>query len=104
MLAVIFRRSFVGGSGIDRITELQAEQTAAGLGSRIKISGRQCQAGKTKSVSRIGFLGGNHPAAGPLVAAVAAGKCHRADDAVPIHDAAPHVQIKAAVRRRPGTG
>jgi len=59
---------------------------------------------ETEGVSRIGLLCGNDTAAWPLRTAVAAGKCNCTDNAIPVDDRTPHVEIESPVRERSGRG
>src|SRR5690606_9366493 len=79
------RRFIVGGIRGHRVTVLQAIEAAAGLGGFPKVGGGQRQAWQAEGIGRVGFLRGNHAAAGPLVAAVVTGEGNGAYDAVTVY-------------------
>src|SRR4051812_9502844 len=91
------RIAFVSDVGSDRIAFLKSEQAASRLDSREQVGGRKSESGKTERVRRICLLCRNHTAAGPLIAAVAAGECNGAYNTVTIDDCAPHVKTQSAI-------
>ena len=95
--AVVFRRAFVGGSGIHRVAVLQAEERTARLGGAVKVCGRERQTRQAEGVRRVRLLGGYHPAAWPLFTSVRAGEANRAHFAVAIDDGRPHVEAETRI-------
>ncbi len=101
-LTEVRRRSAIGGFGIHGIAVLQAVQAAARLNRRVQIGGGKRESRQAEGVGGVGLLCRDHAATGPLRAAIRTGEGNRTDDAVPVDHGAPHVEVKATVRLRPG--
>src|ERR1039457_1212745 len=97
LLPVVTRIATVSYRCVYRITGLEAEEAAAGLRDAVQVGGGERQLWQAEGVGGVGFLGGNHAAAGPLVATVCARESNSADHAIAIHDGPPHVQIEASI-------
>ena len=59
---------------------------------------------QAERVGRVRFLRRNDSAARPLIAAIAARKRYRANNAVAVDHGRPHIEIEPAVRRGPRSG
>src|SRR4029077_1972875 len=99
----IVRLAEVGGVaavrhvGVDGIAGLETEEAAARLYRAEEIRGRQREPGQAEGVRGVRLLRGDHAAAGPLIAAIAARERDRAHDAVAVDNGRPHVEVEAAV-------
>jgi hypothetical protein len=77
---------------------LQPIEAASRRDSREQVRRRECEIGQAERICRVRLLSGDASTAGPLIAAIVAGECDRADDPVAVHDGRSHVEIEAAVR------
>jgi catechol 2,3-dioxygenase-like lactoylglutathione lyase family enzyme len=91
------RRTLIRRARIDRIAFLQPEQGSAGLHRGPEIGAREGETRQAERVCGVRLLRRDHAAARPLRPAVGARERHRADDAVAVDDAAPHVEIESTI-------
>ena len=96
VLSIFCSVAAISDAGVNRVTVLQAKQTAAGLHRRKQVAGGKRKAVEAEGVSGIGLLRGDYPATGPLRPTISAGKGNRTNDAIPVNNRGPHVEVKAA--------